>query len=83
MTTKEVVKELVKTNLTKNQTAAIESFVSDRGIEIFKNSSLLKALNRNDLAAVPAELARWIVHNGRRDYSLVTLREQEIALFTK
>jgi lysozyme len=83
MTTKEVVKELVKTNLTKNQTAAIESFVSDRGIEIFKNSSLLKALNRNDLAAVPAELSRWIVHNGRRDYSLVTLREQEIELFTK
>jgi lysozyme len=83
MTTKVVVKELVKTNLTKNQTAAIESFVNDRGIEIFKNSSLLKALNRNDFDAVPAELSRWIVHNGRRDYSLITLREQEIELFTK
>ena len=43
--TKKLIKELVKIKLTSSQTAAIESFINDRGIAIFRNSSLLKAIN--------------------------------------
>ena len=42
------VKALVKTKLNKNQSAAIESFIEDRGVIIFKNSKLLKILNSGD-----------------------------------
>lgn len=77
------IKELVRTELTKNQILALESFITDRGEEIFKNSNLLKAINRGDFDAVPNELAKWTVINGKRCPKLVELREKEIALFTK
>jgi GH24 family phage-related lysozyme (muramidase) len=69
------VKSLVKVKLTKNQLAAITSFVEDRGIVIFKNSRLLKA--------VTEELAKWVVDNGRRSDELVLLRQKEITLFSQ
>ena len=77
------IKELVRTELTKNQIFALESFITDRGEEIFKNSNLLKVINRSDFDAVPAELAKWIIANGRHRPELAELREKEIALFTK
>ena len=77
------IKELVRTELTKNQTLALESFIKDRGEEIFKNSNLLKVINRGDFDAVPNELAKWIVDNGKRCSELIELREKEIELFTK
>lgn len=77
------LKELVRIDLTKNQILALESFIADRGEEIFKNSNLLKVINRGDFDAVPNELAKWIVDNGRRCSELIELREKEIELFTK
>ena len=77
------VKALVKTKLNKNQSAAIESFIEDRGVIIFKNSKLLKILNSGDFKSVPEELAKWIVENGKRKEELVELRRKEIELFTK
>jgi lysozyme len=77
------IKELVRTELTKNQILALESFVADRGEEIFKNSTLLKVINRNELSLVPDELRKWVVNNGRKLDELVDLREKEIALFVK
>ena len=77
------LKELVRIELTKNQILALESFITDRGEEIFKNSNLLKVINKGDFDAVPNELAKWIVDNGRRCPELVKLREKEIALFTE
>jgi lysozyme len=79
----QLLKELVKVKLTKNQKDAIESFVNDRGIEIFKNSNLLKAINRHDFDAAVSEFKRWTVDSGRVKQELIDLREQEIALFTK
>lgn len=81
--TEKIVKDLVKVKLTESQTAALVSFVDDRGPTIFKNSNLLKVINKNDFEAVPSELAKWIVDNGRRLPELVELREKEIDLFTK
>ena len=77
------IKELVRTELTKNQILALESFIKDRGEEIFKNSNLLKVINRGDFDAVPNELAKWVIDHGRRRPELTELREKEIALFTK
>ena len=77
------IKELVRTELTKNQILALESFITDRGEEIFKNSNLLKVINKGDFGAVPDELAKWVIDNGRRRPELAELREKEITLFTK
>lgn len=79
----QTIKELVKVSLTDNQILALESFINDRGQDIFKNSNLLKVINRNELDSVPDELAKWIVDSGRRRQELIELREKEIELFTK
>ena len=81
--TEKLVKDLVKVKLTESQTAAIVSFVNDRGTTIFKNSNLLKVINKNDFEAVPIELAKWVIENGRHRTELELLRQKEIALFTK
>ena len=77
------ITELVKVKLTNNQLQALESFINDRGLEIFKNSTLLKVINRNEFDQVPIELRKWSVSNGRKSIELADLREQEIALFVK
>ena len=78
-----ILKELVRTELTKNQILALESFITDRGEEIFKNSNLLKVINRGEFDAVPSELLKWTIQSGRVRPELAELRQKEIALFTK
>ena len=78
-----ILKELVRVELTKNQILALESFITDRGEEIFKNSNLLKVINRSDFNSVSVELAKWVIDSGRRRPELAELREKEIALFIK
>jgi GH24 family phage-related lysozyme (muramidase) len=78
-----ILKELVRIELTNDQILALESFIDDRGATIFKNSNLLKVINKNDLEAVPFELAKWVVENGKHCPDLEQLRQKEIALFTK
>lgn len=77
------IAQLVRSELTDNQLLALESFIQDRGEEIFKNSNLLKVINRSDFDAVPAELAKWTMDHGRHNEQLALLRQKEIALFTK
>ncbi len=81
--TEKIVKDLVKVTLTESQIAALVSFIDDRGQTIFKNSNLLKVINKNDFESVPIELAKWVVENGRHRPELEMLRQKEIALFTK
>jgi len=83
MTSKQIIKDLVKVNLSKNQIAALVSFIESMGEDIFKNSTLLKLINRNELESVPAELAKWNIRSGRRTEELALLRSQEIALFNQ
>jgi len=83
MTPEQAIEELVRVELTANQTEAILSFIRDRGISAFKNSNLLKVINRGDFDNVPEELGRWVIDSGRKYQHLVELREQEIGLFTK
>lgn len=81
MSAKQLIKDFVKVDLTKNQTAALESFINSMGADVFKNSTLLKVLNRNELNTVPTELSKWTIQSGRRSAELARLREQEIQLF--
>jgi lysozyme len=81
--TEKLVKDLVKVKLTESQTAAIVSFINDRGQTIFKNSNLLKVINKNDFEAVPNELSKWVIENGRHRPELELLRQKEISLFTE
>lgn len=80
---KKLIVELVKIKLTDNQIEALESFINDRGAAIFKNSGLLKAINRNDFESAILEFKKWTVNSGKQDPNLAELREKEIALFTK
>lgn len=80
---KQAIKNLVRVDLNKNQIQALTSFIDSQGVSAFKNSNLLKAINRGDFDAVPTELNKWIMNSGRRDDELITLRQTEIDLFTK
>jgi len=80
---KSPIKELVKTKLNKNQTQAIEMFIEHLGSDVFKNSTLLKVLNKNELGSVPTELARWCMASGRHSEEMAQQRQIEIDLFTR
>lgn len=79
---KQAIKNLVRVELNNNQIQALTSFIEDRGISAFKNSNLLKVINRGDFTAVPNELNKWIVNCGKRSDELISLRQHEIGLFT-
>ena len=83
MSSKQLIKDLVKVKLTKNQTSALVSFIDSMGDDVFKNSTLLKAINKNEFESVSSELARWDIKNGRRSAELAALRQQEIDLFNQ
>jgi lysozyme len=83
MTPEQAIKELVRVELNDNQTHALISFINDRGVSAFKNSNLLKVINRGEFDQVPKELNRWVINSGQKYQNLVELRQQEVELFTK
>jgi lysozyme len=83
MTPEQAIKELVRVELNRNQTQALISFINDRGVSAFKNSNLLKVINRGEFDQVPSELNRWVVNSGQKYQNLIELRQQEIELFAK
>ena len=83
MTPEQAIKELVRVELNDHQTHALISFINDRGVSAFKNSNLLKVINRGEFDQVPKELNRWVVNSGQKYQNLVELRQQEVELFTK
>lgn len=80
---KKAIKDLVRVDLNKNQTQAIGLFVEHLGVTVFKNSTLLKVLNKQEFDLVPQELARWVKTNGRVSEEMIEQRQIEIDLFTK
>lgn len=77
------VENLVTVSLTDNQFAALVSFVYNIGGTQFKNSTLLKRLNKGDYAAVPYELSKWVFDNGKRIQGLANRRAVEAGLWAK
>jgi lysozyme len=77
----EAVTECVAVPIAQNQFDALVSFCFNVGIDDFKKSSLLKALNAGNFADVPDELRRWTSAGGQRVEGLVNRRENEIKLW--
>lgn len=70
------VNMLVKVALTQNQFNALVSFTYNVGIKAFKNSTLLKKLNKSDYLGASKEFIKWV-----KQPELKTRRIKETDLF--
>lgn len=77
----DTVNEAVTVELAQNQFDALVSFCFNIGGSAFRNSTLLRLLNGEDYAAVPAQMRRWVHCNGEVVQGLVNRREHEIELW--
>jgi lysozyme len=71
----------VKVPLEQNQFDTLVAFAFNAGNGAFKSSTLLKVLNQERYAEVPAQLRRWIHAGGQVVRGLVARREKEITLW--
>lgn len=79
----QAVEDFVKVRLTENQHDTLVSFVFNVGGTAFRNSTLLKVLNRGEYDLVPGQLKRWKYSAGKVDEILVNRREDEIQQWRK
>ncbi|HSF24400.1 MAG TPA: lysozyme [Blastocatellia bacterium] len=77
----QTVNTSVKVPLNQNQFDALVSFTFNVGGGAFKASTLLKLLNQNKYADVPAQLLRWTRAAGKVVQGLVNRRQNEIKLW--
>jgi GH24 family phage-related lysozyme (muramidase) len=82
-----MILKTVKVSLNQNQLDALTSFVYNVGEGAFKDSTLLKVLNKGDYGTVPSEMKRWTkatVDGKKVDLpGLVKRRDAEADLFQK
>lgn len=71
----------VTCHLTQNRFDCLVSFVFNVGVGAFKNSTLLKVLNRKEYDKVPEQLRRWNRAGGRVVQGLINRRENEVKLW--
>lgn len=71
------VDDLVKVDLSPHKTAALYSFTYNVGVNAFKNSTLLKKLNNNDIKGACNELKRWVYADGKPWRGLIARRQIE------
>ena len=77
------LKKYVKVPLTQNQYDALASFVYNLGETNFKNSTLLKMLNKGDYQGAADQLPRWNKQKGKVLKGLTIRRQKEQTLFKK
>ena len=77
------IKSLVKVPLNENQFSALCSFVFNIGSGHFRDSTLLKLLNRGWHDQVPNQLMRWNRDNGKILGGLTRRRAAEVVLWNK
>ena len=77
----EGVRRSLKRDLTDQQFTALVSFAYNVGLANFRRSSVLRAVNDGDFAAVPRRLALWVKAGGRTLPGLIKRRAAEAALF--
>jgi len=77
----DAVHNLVKVELNQNQFDALVSFSFNVGVNAFKNSTLLKRLNKGQYHEVPEQLLRWVYSGGKKVKGLVNRRDNEITLW--
>lgn len=69
--------------VTQNQFIALTSFIYNVGVGAFRDSTLLKLLNRGDFQGAADQFLRWNRANGKVLAGLTRRREAERALFLK
>jgi len=77
----DVVNGVVKSPLNWHQKAALYSFVFNLGGKKFKNSTLLKLLNKGEYKLAEGEFKRWIYAGGKELAGLVRRRIAERDMF--
>jgi len=75
------VMRAVEVPLTPPQCDALTLFAFNIGGAAFRNSTLVKKLNRGDIASVPSEMRRWIYAAGVKVTGLIYRREAEIQVW--
>lgn len=79
---REVIEELVETELNNNQRDALVSFVYNIGITAFKSSTLLERINEDpNNIYISKEFMKWTNTNGRKLKGLVKRRKAEVKLY--
>ena len=71
----------VTTSMTEGQFAALCDFTFNVGSQNFRNSTLLKLVNSQEIERIPAQFRRWVMAGGKPWPGLKTRRENEIDLF--
>ena len=74
---------MIRVPLNANQFSALVSFAYNVGVGAFRSSSVLKAVNASDFAAVPRRLNLWVKANGKTLSGLVKRRASEGQLFMR
>ena len=77
----EIVNKEVKVILTQYQYDALVSFTFNVGNTAFKDSTLLKLLNKSKYDDVPTQMRRWNRDNGEIVSGLINRREKEIKVW--
>lgn len=75
------IRKYLDMEISENQFSALCSLVYNIGVSNFKNSTLLKRINNNDLKNAAKEFERWVYVNGKKNAGLIKRREEEIKLF--
>lgn len=75
------VQDMVRTDLSDHQYAALVSFAYNVGLGAFRSSSVLRAVNARDFESVPRRLNLWVKAGPRVLPGLVRRRAAEGALF--
>ena len=71
----------IKIEVTQNQFDALVSLAYNIGLGAFKNSTLLRQLNRGNFVDASQEFLRWDKSNGKPLLGLTRRREREKLLF--
>lgn len=75
------VQSMVSVNLTEWQFGALSSFIFNVGERKFRNSTMLRLINKNQHELAANEFQRWVLGDGKPLPGLVTRRLCEAALF--
>ncbi|MFT6072617.1 MAG: GH24 family phage-related lysozyme (muramidase) [Alphaproteobacteria bacterium] len=75
------IKPLIKVPLLPHQNMALISLTFNIGVTAFKNSTLLKKLNRSEYRQAAQQFDRWIYAKGKRLKGLIKRRSAEKKLF--
>jgi lysozyme len=75
------VNQLVKIGLTQEEFDALVDLTFNIGVEAFKDSTMLRLLNANEIEAASAEFDKWDMSGGKVVAGLLRRREADRALF--